>query len=92
MASTLVKQPSESRLYDFEFANLLASGVTLSSVQSLTADSAGLTLGSATVSGTRVQVRIGAGTHGATYKLTCIAVDSQSNVLEAEGYLSVQDL
>jgi hypothetical protein len=92
MPDTLVHQPTESRLYNFEFAALLSTGETISSVTSVTPSPAsGITVGSPAISGTKVQVRV-SGATAVYYKLTAIIVTSASNTLETEGILRVVDL
>lgn len=88
---TLEKQASESLLYDMEFLGRLDEGETLSTVTSFTGSPSGLTIGSASVSGTRAQARISAGTAGTKYKITVVVTTSASNTLEGEGYLFVRD-
>ena len=95
----LVKQPSESRLYTFDFTALLSTN-TISSVtsivqinQNLVSGSSALTLGSPTTDNTSlVQIRVEDGTDLEDYKLTAIIVDSGGNTLEGEGLLRVRDL
>lgn len=89
---TLVKQPSESRLFSMDFSGLLASGETVSGVTSATADKAGLVLGAPAFTTSAAQVRISGGTDGVTYKITFVVTTSLSNTLEGEGLLSVEDL
>lgn len=89
---TLIKQPAESRLYSMDFSNLLAPGETLSSVTSVTADVAGLTLGSPTCSGVFAYSQISSGTADVRYKVTFVVVTSAGNTLEGEGTLQVKDL
>ena len=95
----LVKQPSEDRLYDFDLSELLGSA-TISGVvmvgaqpQGRVAGSQDVTLGVPSHDGqARVQVRIGGGTDGEAYKITCRVTDSAGNTLEAEGMLYVREL
>jgi len=89
---SLIKQPSESRLYTMEFAPNLAAGETVTSVSSCTASPAGLTLTGAAASGTKATVRISGGTADTTYKVTFVVITSASNTLEGEGYLVVRQL
>lgn len=87
---TLEKQPSESRLYDFDFSSNMSVSETISSVDVLTSTPTGLTVGSSVVSGQLVQVRLSAGTDGQVYKLTCRITTSLSNILELDGQLRVK--
>lgn len=89
--ATLYKQPSESRLFSFEFSANMSSGETISSITSVIAAPTGVTLGTPTASGTKVQVRISGGTNNTQYTITGIVVTSLGNILEGEGYLVVKD-
>lgn len=90
---TLIKQPSENRLYSMDFAANLDEGETILSVSSVVAAPPGLTLsGSASASGTRASQRILGGTDGVLYKVTFIVVTSSGNTLEGEGFLRVKEL
>jgi hypothetical protein len=90
---TLIKQPSESRLYTMEFAANLSVGETITSINSAVAEPAGLTLsGAAVPSGTQVHQRILGGTAGVVYKVTIVVTTSNNNILEGEGYLRVMEL
>lgn len=91
MPDTLCKQPSESWLYDMDFSPRLQLAETLTGITSVTADQAGLTLGSPIFSGKTGQVRISGGTAGLTYKLTWLATTDLGNTVEAEGFLFVED-
>ena len=90
---TLTKQPGDNRLYDMEFAGLLVQDDTLASVSSLTVSpdptSPALTVGSATVSGTRAQFRISGGKAEVRYKITLVVLTVGGDTLEGEGYLFV---
>lgn len=88
---TLEKQPSESRLYDFDFSANLVDGETISTISSLTSTPTGLTVGSSVIDGGKVQVRLSAGTTQTLYKLTCRITTSLSNILELDGYLRVEE-
>ena len=85
----LEKQPSESRVYDIDFSANLAAGETISAVSSCTASPSGLTLGAASYTGTKVQIRISGGVTGTQYKVTAIVTTSAGNTLEGEGNLLV---
>lgn len=85
----LYKQPSESRVYEFDFAANLAVGETISSVTSVTFTPVGLTVGGSSIAGTRVQVRISSGTTGQRYKGTAVIVTSLGNTLEGDGQLEI---
>lgn len=85
----LRKQPAESRIYEFEFGANMSAGETLSSA-TVVSTPTGLTVGSPTYSGTKVQVRLSGGTTAVKYKLTCTVTTSLSNTLELDGYLDVR--
>lgn len=90
---TLIKQPTENRLYTMQFAANLSSGETISSVNSVVSVPGGLTLsGAPVIDGTQVHQRILGGTDGVVYKVTFIVTTSNANILEGEGFLRVQDL
>lgn len=90
---SLIKQPGESRLYEFDFSPLLAAGEVLTGVTSVTVTPDGLTLsGSAAYSGATVQQRIAGGTTGTRYVVTVVVTTSLGNTLEVEGILQVRDL
>lgn len=88
---TLEKQPSESLLYDMDFVGRLDDGETITAVVSATGSPSGLTIGSASYSGTRAQFRISGGTAGVTYKITVVITTSASNTREGEGNLFVRE-
>lgn len=94
----LLKQPQDSRLYAMDFAALLGSD-TIASVQSVTSEAEGrvggasaLTLGAASVNGSKVEVRIDGGTHGENYKLTIVVQTAGGDTLEGDGWLYVRDI
>ncbi|HEX7050206.1 MAG TPA: hypothetical protein VF188_08405 [Longimicrobiales bacterium] len=93
---TLIKQPAENRLYDFDFVNLLPAGASVASVEHLAAtleDGTGeIKLGTPVISGTRVQVRVEGGSDGALHKITCRVTDTVGNVVEQEGLLKIDDI
>jgi hypothetical protein len=90
---TLIKQPSESRLFSMDFSALLAPSETVTGVTSVTALPAGLTLsGSAVASGATANQRILGGAGGVMYKVTFVVTTSLGNTLEGEGLLKVEDL
>ena len=96
MATHLVKGPSESRLYDFEFAATpeIDGGQTIvtATVTAEETTSPALTIGTPTISGSRVQVRISAGKLGQLYELKCVITTSSSNTLETHHNLLVDEV
>lgn len=90
---TLIKQPTESRLYTMEFASNMEESETITAVSSVTATPSGLTLsGGAGFNGTRATQRISGGVAGTRYKVTFVVTTSNGNTLEGEGYLRVTEL
>lgn len=89
---TLIKQPSESRLFSMDFSPLLSPGESVDSVTSVTASPAGLTLSGNAVRGVFAEVRAAGGTDSTRYKVTFVVVSSAGNTLESEGVLLVKDL
>ena len=87
----LEKQPAESLLYDMEFVGRMEDGTTITAVDSVTGSPSGLTIGTASYSGTRAQFRVSGGTAGTKYKITVVVTTSDSNTLEGEGNLFVRD-
>lgn len=99
MAEELIKQPSESRLYQFIYSNLLETGETIASIISVEQVNLGRVTGSADLSldtaiqgTTAIQVRISGGTVNESYKLTTKVTTSASNILELDGILHVREL
>ena len=97
----LTKQPAESRLYDFDFSELLEGGAALVDTGTLSvtqanqgnvAGSAAVVIGTPTVSSPIVQVRVSGGTADEDYKLTALCSDDLDNILEVEGLMKVRDL
>jgi len=94
----LAKQPSEVRLFAFNFSGKMDGSATIVSVTSVTkllvsgggVDS--LTIDDITASGQRVAALFGGGSTGQRYKLTCLCVDSDDQVLEFDGHLRVKEL
>jgi hypothetical protein len=78
----LIKDPDESKIYDVEFADLLADGETISGTPTVVASPSGLTIGTVSVVGTRVQFSLSAGSSGTLYVLTVTATTSTSSTLE----------
>lgn len=84
------KTPTSSLRLEFEFSNRLASGQTLTGSPTVTADRAGLTIGSPTISGTKVYATVDGGTAGVIYSLTCqCPATSPAENLDISGGISV---
>lgn len=96
-ADPLVKRPAESRLYDIDFRDLLLAGGALTgtptAAQLLIDGSGSVTLGGTSVSGTKAQVRISAGSDGGLHKITLTATDDAAspNTLQECFYLRIED-
>lgn len=92
---TVIKQPTESRLFSMEFAALLGAGETLVGITSVTitpTTASPLTSSGNALSGTQAQFRLTAGLTNTRYKVTVIVTTSLGNTLEGEGYCQVEDL
>ena len=87
----LSKQPGEARLYDIDFAPLLASGDTIASVTSVTTAQVGLTIALPSFASPLVQVRISSGTDGTLYKITAIIVTTDGDTLETDVFLRLEE-
>ena len=87
----ICKTPAEELYMSMDFAKLLAAGATLSSGAAVTASPSGLTLGAASISGTKVVALVEEGTDGKTYLLAWRVVDSGGNLHEAKGRLVVKE-
>ena len=87
----LNKQPSESDIYDIDFAPVLRSDDNIDSVTSVTTAQSGLVIGSPTKSGQKVQVQISSGTDGILYKITAIIVSVAGHIKEIDVLLRVED-
>jgi hypothetical protein len=74
-----------------DFADLLTTGDSLSSVTSVTGDPSGLTIGTGFVSGTEVRFTVAGGTDAETYHIEVVAVTTNAETLEGDGYLYVTD-
>lgn len=88
----ITKHPSSSRVYAFDFGaygEIADDGQTLSSVDSLTATTgSGLTIGTASIDGSQVKVRLSDGNSG-THTLTCVVTTSGGDELVVVGKLKV---
>ena len=87
----LDKQPTESDLFDIDFAPKLATGDTVTAVTSVTTAQAGLTIGAPVLSTPKVQVRLSGGTDTILYKLTAIVTTANGNTLETDVFLRVEE-
>lgn len=88
---TKIKQPGETKDYDFVFTNAMPTADTVASA-TVTATPTGLTLGAQAISGQTVKRWMSGGTDSVTYKITCVATTTQGRILELEMNLKVQDV
>lgn len=92
MADPLIKQPSESKLYDVKFASVMGVTETITKVLWLACDPPTVTSNEVTYSGQTVQVRLSNGGNGTECKVSAAAQDSAGNVHEVDAWLWVVDL
>ncbi len=92
------KQPAETIRVVFDFTDVMASAATVASITSIGAtncnvvqSSASLTVSGQSYAGKKVTCFAAGGTSGESYKLTAIAVDSDGQTLELDGYVEVLD-
>ena len=86
----LVKQPGEIRQFSMDFSSLLDTSETISS-PSVSSSPSGLTVGVASVSGSKVLFNIEGGTHPVKYRLEVTVTASGGATLVGDGLLRVQD-
>ena len=92
---TLEKTVAEKRTYEFEFAvqDEIRAGDTIASVSDLTAalrsGSGSLTLGTASISGSKVRFTAEGGVAGDVFDLNCLATTTAGVKLSAAGVLNV---
>lgn len=86
----LAKTPAEEVFFHFDWTKRLLEGETITGTPVVTASPAGLTLGTPTVDGAKVQVSIKLGTAGLLYTLKCKIATSLSQAREISGYLVVE--
>lgn len=93
MADTLVKRPGESKRYNFDFTNLLATGDAIDAIVSISADTPdgadALSIGAGSISSPIVQARISGGSHGYTYEVTAKVTTEDGDTHEDCGLLEV---
>jgi len=86
----LVKQPGETRQFSMDFSSLLDTAETISD-PSVTSTPTGLTLGSATVSGSKILFNLSSGTHPVRYRIEVTVTSSGGATLVGDGVLRVID-
>lgn len=92
MADPLIKQPSESKLYDLPFTSVMGASATITKVNWLVCDPPTVTNSSVTYSGQTVQVRLSNGNNGTECKVSASAQDNAGNAHEVDAELWVVDL
>ena len=91
----LNKFATEVRLFDFEFAEQpeISAGALISAAtvtQQTLFGSGSLTLGSASISGSTVQIAVGGGVKGSVYRIICTIDTDNALRLVAEGDIEIQ--
>jgi hypothetical protein len=86
------KTPDESALFNFDFTEDLATGESIQGTPAVTASPSGLTIGTPSVSGAIVQVRLSSGATRTRYEVRCRVATDQSNTFEGAGDLLVNSL
>ena len=92
--TVLVKQPSESRVYEFDFVPLLFGGAELTGTPDVTCGPPGpgdLVITEPEATAGRVRVRLAGGTNARYYKVTARCGTTAGDRLEADGKLLVWD-
>jgi hypothetical protein len=89
--SSLIKHPDEVKYYLFDFARFaeIVAGDIIATIVSVTCDSADLTLASASIIGSGVQVRISGGADKTHYNLWCEVTTSGGSKLVEDGAIFV---
>ena len=86
----LIKQPGETRQFSMDFSSLLDTVETISSPV-ITSTPAGLTVGTASISGSKILFTIAAGTHPVRYRIEVTVTTSGGATLVGDGVLKVAD-
>lgn len=90
--TVLYKQPSETKIFDIEFADQLATGDSLSAIASGPTDQASvLTITGESITGTKVRAMYSGGVDGTTYHIVTTVTTTNGETLEVDVYLSVVD-
>jgi hypothetical protein len=92
----LCKQPGEKRRFSMEFAALLSSGETITSIASVTSEEidggvSDLTITGETINGSKIEMYIEGGTSGLTYRIEITINTNASQILQGDGILFVSD-
>lgn len=90
-----IKQKEEARTITFEFADKLNTGDYIPSPVNITITSdSGITTSTPQLDGnppTLVSTRIGGGVEGFTYKVSCIVITQQGDILELDVNIKIKD-
>jgi hypothetical protein len=89
--TTLVKQPSESRLYKMDFKRSLDSEDKIMSVASVVATPSTVVIGEAVSDDRHVSFRVSGGTSGESYNITVVVITSKGETIEGDGLLIVKE-
>ena len=89
--TVLYKQPTETKIYDIEFADQLSTGDSLSTITSVTDATGDLTIASTSITGTKVRGTYSGGTDGTTYHIVAIVTTANGETIEVDVYLAVVD-
>lgn len=87
--NVLAKKAGEEVLFHFDWSRRLLTGETITA-QAVTHSPSGLTIGTPSLSGSKVQVSIKAGVAGVTYSLLCEVSTSLGQKRQVTGYLNVE--
>lgn len=95
-SNNLVKQVQETRTYSMDFANLMASDETITSIDSVASelrggDSSDLVLTGETIVGQTITVIIASGTRSHTYRVEITISTSGGQVLQGDGLLRISN-
>ena len=87
MADVIQMYEGESLLIDVDFSSLFRSGETIASVDSVTIEPTGPTLGTPSSSGTIAQFRVSGISSGVNYLLTVQATSDLANIRKGFGVI-----
>lgn len=92
----LVKAPSERRYYTMNFANLMSTSETISTIRSITSEKRGggiseLTISDSGIVGQTVGMWIESGSNFQTYRVEVEISTSLGQILQGDGLLRVTD-
>jgi hypothetical protein len=87
--TVLYKQPSETKIFDIEFADQLASGDSLSSITSVVEGTSVITIASTSITGTKVRGTYSGGVDGTTYHIVAKVVTTNGETIEVDVFLAV---